>query len=131
MAISRMGKFKMVLGVFGLLALVALWQVGRYYYYRGYATGTRTGYLRKVTTKGPPYCKYIVGELVVQRGGENAAGGETWEFSVDSRDENAPIVSQLREVEKAGKLATLRYRQDLHMWWRCAPTEFFVTGVEK
>lgn len=131
MALSRKGKLKAALVVFLLLDGIVGWQVARYYWYHGYATGTRTGYLRKITTKGPPYCKYIVGELVLQRGGEVASGGETWEFSVDTKDESSPIVSELREVEKSGKLATVRYRQDLHMWWRCAPTEFYVTGVEK
>jgi len=131
MALSRMAKFKIFLGFFGLLALVALWQVGRYYYYRGWAKGTKSGYLRKVQLKGPPYCKYIIGEVVLQRGGEVAQGGETWEFSVDTRDENAPIVQELHEAEKSGKLSTFRFRQDLNMWWRCAPTEYFVVGVEK
>lgn len=128
---SRKSKLKVFLGFFTVFAVIALYQTARYYYFRGYATGTRTGYLRKVTTKGPPYCKYTVGELVLQKGGDMAQGGETWEFSLDTSDPGAAIVQQLREVEKAGKLATLQYRQDLHMWWRCAPTEYIVTGVER
>jgi len=130
MALTRMTKFKIALGVFGLLGLVALWQVGRYYWYFWYFLFTRSGYLRKVSLKGPPYCKYIMGEMVLQRGGEVAAGSEVWEFSVDAENEDAPIVKQIREAERAGKLATVRYRQDLNMWWRCAPTEFYVVGVE-
>lgn len=131
MALTRMTKFKIFLGVFGLFALIALWQVGRYYWYRGYSVGTRTGYLRKLSLKGPPYCKYLFGEMVLQRGGEVAAGQEVWEFSLDTTDEDSALAKSIREAERAGKLATVRYRQDLHMWWRCAPTEFFVTDVEK
>lgn len=131
MALSRMAKFKIFLVFFGLMALVALWQVARYYYYRGWAKGTKSGYLRKVQLKGPPYCKYILGEVVLQRGGEVAQGGEVWEFSVDTRDENAQIVKDLHDAEKTGKLSTFSFRQDLNMWWRCAPTEYFVVGVEK
>jgi hypothetical protein len=130
MPLSRMTKFKIFLVFFGMIALVALWQVGRYYYYRGWSVGTRTGFVRKMALKGPPYCKYIMGELVLQRGGEVASGGEILEFSVDTKDEESKIVKDLRHAEKEGKLATLRYRQDLNMWWRCAPTEYFVTGVE-
>jgi hypothetical protein len=132
MAMSRMGKLKVFFGVIGLLGLVALWQVGRYYYYLGYAKGTKSGYLRKLQTKGPPYCKYVLGEVVLQRGGEVAQGGEVWEFSIDSGDEHAPVLfKELRDAEKSGKLVTFQFRQDLHMWWRCAPTEYFVTGLEK
>jgi hypothetical protein len=131
MALSRKGKLKIALWLFGAVALVALYQVARYYYFYGWARGTKSGYLRKVQTKGPPYCKYVMGEVVLQRGGEVAQGGEVWEFSVDTRDDDAPIVKDLREAEKSGKLTTFKFRQDLHMWWRCAPTEYFVVGVEK
>ena len=131
MALSRMTKFKIFLGFFGIIALVALYQVGRFYYYYGYSKGTRSGYVRKVSLKGPPYCKYIVGELVLQRGGDLAQGTEVLEFSVDTRNEESQIVKDLRVAERSGQLATLRYRQDLNMWWRCAPTEYFITGVEK
>ena len=131
MALSRMTKFKIFLGLFGLMSLVALWQVARYYWYRAYSTGTRSGYLRKISLKGPPYCKYIMGEMVLQRGGEVAAGGEVWEFSLDTRDESSALLKEIHEVERAGKLTTVRYRQDLNMWWRCAPTEYYVLGIEK
>jgi hypothetical protein len=124
-------KLKIALVFLGLVSLVALWQVGRYYWYRGYAQGTKSGYLRKLQTKGPPFCKYVMGEVVLQRGGEVAQGGEVWEFSIDGSDEASSLFKDLREAEKSGKLATFRFRQDLHMWWRCAPTEYFVVGVEK
>jgi hypothetical protein len=124
-------KLKVVLGVMGLLGLVALWQLARYYYYLGWERGTKTGYLRKLTVKGPPYCKYVAGEVVLQRGGENAQGGEVWEFSVDDGREDAPIVKDLREAEKSGKLTTFKFRRDLNMWWRCTPTEYFIVGLEK
>jgi hypothetical protein len=124
-------KLKIALVFLGLIALVALWQVGRYYWYRGYAQGTKSGYLRKLQVKGPPFCKYVMGEVVLQRGGEVAQGGEVWEFSIDTRDEESQIFKDLRDAEKSGKLSTFRFRQDLNMWWRCAPTEYFVVGVEK
>ncbi len=131
MPLSRKAKFKIFLVLFGIVAMFGLYQTGRYYYYRGYSTGTKTGIVRKVSYKGPPYCKYVMGEMVMQQGANAVQETQVWEFSVDVRDENAPIVKTLREAEKSGKLATLRYRQDLNMWWRCAPTEYFVTDVEK
>jgi hypothetical protein len=129
--VTGRAKLKVVLAVLGLFALVALWQVARYYYFLGWERGTKTGYLRKLTTKGPPYCKYVAGEVVLQRGGENAQGGEVWEFSIDERNDDSPIAKDLREAEKSGKLTTFKFRRDLHMWWRCAPTEYFVVGLEK
>ncbi len=131
MPLSRMTKLKIFLGFFGLIALVVGYQVARYYYYRAWSVGTRTGYVRKVSLKGPPYCKYIMGELVLQRGGEAAQSNEILEFSVDTKDEESKLVKDLRTAEKAGQLTTIRYRQDLNMWWRCAPTEYFAVGVEK
>ena len=128
---SRRAKFKLFLGFLGVAALFTVYLTARYFYFYGRETGSRTGYLRMITVEGPPYCKYVSGELVLQKGGEVAAGGETWTFSLDSRDPNSPLVQQLREVEKAGKQTTLNYRRDLNMWWRCAPTEFFVTAVDK
>ena len=126
-----MAKVKIVLVLLGLVGLVVGYQAAKYWWYKGYAKGTKSGYLRKLQQKGPPYCKYTMGEVVLQRGGEVAQGGEVWEFSVDDDREDSPLVKELREAEKAGKLVTFRFRQDLHMWWRCAPTEYFVTGVEK
>lgn len=127
-------KLKIAAVILGLISLVVLWQVGRYYYFRGWERGTKSGYLRKLYVKGPPYCKYIAGEVVLQRGGEVAQGGEVWEFSVDGspgkEDEN-PIVKDLRDAEKSGKLTTFKFRRDLHMWWRCTNTEYFVEGTEK
>ncbi len=131
MALARRSRLKIALGFLAVVGLVAAWQGMRYWWFRGYAKGTKSGYLRKLQQKGPPFCKYVMGEVILQRGGEVAQGGETWEFSIDTRDENAQIVKDLREAEKSGKLITFQFRQDLHMWWRCAPTEYFVTGVEK
>ncbi len=131
MPLSRKAKFKIFLVFFGLIAVAALYQTGRYYYYKGWSRGTKTGIVRKIAYKGPPFCKYILGEMVMQQGSNAVAETQVWEFSIDANDENAPIVKQLQEAEKSGKLATLRYRQDLNMWWRCAPTEYFVTEVDK
>jgi hypothetical protein len=100
----------------------------RYWWYRGYSKGTRTGTVRKVSIKGPPYCKYLSGELVVQG---NALQPELWEFSVDDDAETNPIVKDLQAAEKNGNKVTLHYRQDLHSLYRCTPSEYFVTKVEK
>jgi hypothetical protein len=131
MALSGKAKVRIFLFFFAAIAVVALYQTGKYYYYRGWSRGTKTGIVRKIAYKGPPFCKYIMGEMVMQQGSNAVQESQVWEFSVDVSDEQAPIVVALREAEKTGKLATLRYRQDLHMWWRCAPTEYFVTSLEK
>ena len=131
MALSRMGKLKVFLGFFGVIAVVALFFTARYYYYRGYSEGTRTGYVRKISYKGPPYCKYVMGEMVMQQGNAAVTENQTWEFSIDASSLDAPLAKQLQDAERSGKLTTLKYRQDLHMWWRCAPTEYFITAVEK
>ena len=123
----------MIVGVlFLLIAGVVGFQFVRFrFFYYGYSRGDVKAFVRKIQYKGPPYCKYTEVEVVAQRGGDLAAGGEIWKFSLDSRDEHAPLVEQLRAAQDSGKMATLRYRQDLHAWWRCAPTEYFVTSVEK
>lgn len=100
----------------------------RYWWYRGYSKGTRTGTVRKVSVKGPPYCKYLSGELVVQG---SSLQPELWEFSVDDDSEQNPLVKDLQGAEKSGARVTLHYRQDLHSLYRCTPSEYFVTKVDK
>jgi hypothetical protein len=121
-----------------LVALVALAGVAlfvgfeglRVWWFRGYSRGTRTGIVRKMSYKGPPYCKYLSGEMVLQ-GTMPGQPVESWEFSVDDEHETSPIVRQLHEAEKTGVRVTLQYRQDLHSLFRCTPSEYFVTGVER
>ena len=127
MALSR--KSKVILGLFVLLLATAGVLTGRYYWYKGYSKGTRTGVIRKVSEMGPPFCKYLSGELV-----QNSQPGQPtdiWYFSVDDSSETNPLVQDLYKMAKEGNRVTLRYRQDLKALYRCAPTEYFVVGVEK
>lgn len=114
-----------------LIVLFALIEGGRVWWFRGYSNGSRTGIVRKVSIKGPPYCKYFSGELALQ-GGQPGQPPEIWEFSIDGADDtNNPLVVKLNEAERSGERVTLNYRQDLHSLFRCTPSEYFVTGVDK
>ncbi len=113
-----------------LVLLVALVELGRVWWFRGYSTGSRTGTVRKVSVKGPPYCKYLSGEMVLQ-GGTPGQAPEVWEFSVDDDSDKNPVVVALNQAEKSGERVTLKYRQDLHSLFRCTPSEYFITAVEK
>ena len=55
----------------------------RVWWFRGYSRGTRTGIIRKISYKGPPYCKYMAGEMALQ-GTLPGQPVEIWEFSVDN-----------------------------------------------
>jgi hypothetical protein len=125
-----MKKFKIALGILAVFALVGIWQGGVYWFHHGYAVGTRSGIIRKLSVKGPPYCKYLSGELALQ-GSNPGQPVEVWEFSVDDSSDQNPLVASLHEMERQSKLVTLRYRQDLKLWWRCSPAEYFVTSIEK
>ncbi len=115
----------------GLAILLALVQLTRVWWFRGFSNGSRTGIVRKVSIKGPPYCKYFSGELVLQ-GSQPGQPPEVWEFSIDgSDDETNPLVINLKEAEKSGARITLNYRQDLHSLFRCTPSEYFVNSLEK
>jgi hypothetical protein len=128
MALPKKFKLALILIPVALLFLFVGYQGLRYWWYRGYSTGSRTGVVRKISVKGPPYCKYLSGEMTVQGA---ALAPETWEFSVDDADDNNAIVKQLHAAEKSGERVTLHYRQDLHALYRCTPSEYFVTKVEK
>jgi hypothetical protein len=79
---------------------------------------------------GPPYCKILTGDLVYQGTGSTQKP-ELFEFSVDDDAATNPIVLDLKEVERTGSRVTLEYRQDHRIWWRCNPSEYFVTAVDK
>lgn len=119
--------FLVLLPILGVL-LFAGFKGIEYWWYRGYSKGTRTGVVRKISVKGPPYCKYLSGEMLVQG---TAMAPEVWEFSVDDDSDANPVVVALHEAEKKGEKVTLTYRQDLHAMYRCTPSEYFVTKVEK
>jgi hypothetical protein len=128
--IPRKWKVRLVLAPIAMVLLLAAFLGGRYWWYRGYSKGTRTGVIRKVTEKGPPYCKYLSAEMVVQTGGITSAA-DVWEFSVDDDAPTAPVVVALRAAEKTGERVTIDYRQDLGSLYRCTPSEYFATKVEK
>jgi hypothetical protein len=130
MALSRSGKIRIALAVLAIVLAVAAWQGLSLAVHRGYAHGTATGVVRKVSVHGPPYCKFLTGELVYQ-GGQSAQKQELFDFSIDDYGDANPVVGQLREAERAGTRVTLHFRQDVKPWWRCNPSEYFITAVEK
>lgn len=111
------------------LLLFASFKGIEYWWYRGYSAGTRTGTIRKVSVKGPPFCKYLAGEMVTQ-GAVPGQPLDVWEFSVDDPNEGNPVVVALQDAEKKGARVTVHYRQDLHSMFRCTPSEYFITKVE-
>jgi hypothetical protein len=131
MVLSR--KVKVGLGLFpiSLVLLFVAYEGLRVWWYRGYSVGTRSGIVRKVTEKGPPYCKYMSVEMAVVTGGAMTNGADLWEFSVDDDKPTSPIVVALKAAEKTGDRVTIDYRQDLHSLFRCTPSEYFATKVER
>jgi hypothetical protein len=129
MAIPRKAKILLILFPIAALLLFSGYEGLRVWWYRAYSKGSRTGIVRKISIKGPPYCKYLSGEMGVQ--GSSALQPEIFEFSVDDDSDKNPVVVALRNAEKSGERVTLDYRQDLHSLFRCTPSEYFVTKVEK
>ena len=126
MAMAR--KWKIVLAVLGLVVVIAAWQGISFLTKYAYSRGTRTGLVRKVSVKGPFYCKYTEGELAVQGMTLNEA---PFKFSLDDDNENNPLLNDLRKAEREGARVTLHYRQDRDLWWRCNPSEYFIVKVER
>jgi hypothetical protein len=131
MALTKKSKILLLFAPFAFLLLVSGVLGIRYWWYKGYSKGSRSGIVRKVSVKGPPYCKYLSGELITAEGVSLGVPAPMWEFSVDDTSDDNPIVKQLHEAEKSGKRVTLHYRQDLHSLYRCTPSEYFITKVEK
>ena len=129
MKLARKWKWLLALTPFALILLLVAYEGLRVLYYRGYSRGSRSGVVRKLSVKGPPYCKYFSGEMQVQ--GTNPLAPEIWEFSVDDDADTNPVVVALHEAEKKGTAVTLDYRQDLGALFRCTSVEYFVTKVEK
>jgi hypothetical protein len=123
-------KSILILVPIALVLLFAGYEGARVAWYRGYSVGARTGVVRKMSVKGPPYCKYLSGELVLQ-GAAPGQPAEVFEFSVDDDSAKSPVVHQLYAAEKEGSRITLNYRQDLHSLFRCTPSEYFVVNTEK
>jgi len=119
---------KLILGGCLVVLMIPAFVGGKLWWYHGYATGSRTGVVRKVSTKGSPVCKYMAVEMAVQSSG---VALDTWEFSVDDENPKNPLVTKLKDAEKSGEKITVDYRQDLNQWYRCSPSEYFATDVEK
>jgi len=129
MAQPRKLKWLLVLVPVVLMMVFGSYEGLRVWWYRAYSKGSRTGVVRKISVRGPPYCKYLAGEMSLQAAG--LAAPEVWEFSVDDDADTNPLVVALHAAEKDGTRVTLDYRQDLHSLFRCTPSEYFVTKVEK
>jgi hypothetical protein len=130
MALAKRTKIILLLVVLSLLLFGTGVKALQFWWYYGYSRGTRTGFIRKVSVKGPPFCKYLSGEMAVT-GASPVLTPEVWEFSVDDPADANPIVVALHDAEKRGERVTLYYRQDLHSMYRCTPSEYFVTKVER
>jgi hypothetical protein len=129
MALSRKGKLWLALAIVLVILGVGAWQGLTLLSHIGYARGSVTGVVRKVSVHGPPYCKILTGELILQGAPEQRQ--ELFHFSVDDPQEGNPVVVDLKAAERAGARVTLDYRQDIKPWWRCNPSEYFITAVEK
>ena len=130
MPVSRRSKIRLVLAAIAVVVLFVGVEAMRVWWFRGYARGTRTGVIRKLSLKGPPYCKYVSGEMALQ-GTAPGQPVEIWEFSVDDENEKDPVMQTLHDAEKTGTRVTVQYRQDLHSLFRCTPSEYFVIGIDK
>jgi len=119
---------KLIFALVAVLSLLAAWQGLRYWWYKAYSVGERTGFLRKLTIKGTPMCKYVEGEMALI-GAVPGSVAETWTFSIDGTGQDQPVYKKLEVASRSDKVVTLKYRQDLKSWWRCTPHEYFVTDV--
>jgi len=124
-------KGKVILGVVGVLALVAAWQFFRAWWNHGVTAGTRSGIVRKIAKKGSPLCRYWMGELVITNQAVFGALPEVWEFNVDAKSDADVLIANLQKAEASGQRATLQFRQDKGKWWACSNIEFYVTGLNK
>ena len=125
-------KVLLILLPLTLILVAAGFMSLRWWWYRGYSKGSRTGIIRKLSTKGSPICKYLSGEMALI-GSQGGQAPTIWEFTVDDDSPNNPIVMKLHEAAKLAKEVTVDYRQDFAnkgKLWVCAPTDYYVVGVE-
>jgi len=106
MALSGKMKLRIALGAIALLVAFSAYEAIGVWWNYGYSKGTRTGVVRKVSVKGPPYCKYMSGEMVLG-GGQPGQAADIWEFSIDDYGEKNPVMMALKEAEKTGARVTL------------------------
>jgi hypothetical protein len=129
LTVTKKMKWRLALLPVALILLFTGFQALRVWWFRGYSRGSRTGIVVKVTEKGPPYCKYLEGEMRV--GTSTTLAPETWLFSVDDDAPTNPVVVALKDAEKKQTPVTVDYRQDLHALFRCTESEYFAVKVEK
>jgi hypothetical protein len=130
MPLARTAKIRIILAALIIAVAIAGWTALSIAWRSGYGRGTVSGVVRKVSVHGPPYCKILTGELVYQA--SNAGQQQDlFDFSVDNDSESNPIVHDLRQAERDGKRVTLDFRQDRRVWWRCNPSQYFITAVQK
>jgi hypothetical protein len=124
-------KWRLILAGVAVLLLLVGWQLVRAWWYHGVSAGTRSGIVRKLAKKGSPLCRYWMGELVITNTTVIGAVPEVWEFNVDAKSDNDPLIGSLQRAEASGDRTTLRYRQDKGKWWACSNIEYYVTDLSK
>ena len=102
-----------------------------YWWHSNFSSGETTGTIRKVSRKGPPYCKYVSAEVVLIGNNQAVATPETREFTLDVSSVDNPLFAQLEAAERSQLPVTIKYREDgKQLFWRqCVPTNAFVIGV--
>jgi hypothetical protein len=119
--------------ILGIALLCFIGYVAFVVYYP-YSSGTRTGYMRKLSHKGFVF-KTWEGELQMPGitsaadGNQMVTGGNIWLFSVKRGDDE--VVKALQEAEANNLRVTLQYTQYMKQFqWR-GETVYFVTKVTK
>lgn len=123
-----MRKIFWILGI----ALVCFGAYVAFIVYFPYSTGTRTGYMRKLSHKGMVFKTYegelqMPGITSAADGNQMVTGGNIWLFSVKRGDDE--VVQALQTAEANNARVTLHYTQYLKQFeWR-GETVYFVTKV--
>lgn len=123
-----MRKIFWILGI----ALVCFGAYVAFIVYYPYSTGTRTGYMRKLSHKGMVFKTYegelqMPGITSAADGNQMVTGGNIWLFSVKRGDDE--VVQALQTAEANNARVTLHYTQYLKQFeWR-GETVYFVTKV--
>ncbi len=98
--------------------------------FANYSTGTRTGYVTKISHKGYIFKTYE-GELNFGFFGGSPSGGKPseniWNFSVS----NADVAHQVEEASKSGQKVTLHYKEKYIIISLRGETAYLVYKVEK
>ena len=131
---ERIASWHIMRKIFWILG-IALLCFGAYVafiVYYPYSTGTRTGYMRKLSHKGMVFKTYegelqMPGITSAADGNQMVTGGNIWLFSVKRGDDE--VVQALQTAEANNARVTLHYTQYLKQFeWR-GETVYFVTKV--